>query len=740
MRVIRRRSKSMRKLITLLLVVNCAYGQVYQKQPWYGLQVARVLPDSVLYLPLDTARTRDNISRAGQVRWNRSDSSLYVNSGTQWIKISGSGGGGSQTWEQTLQQGATATTLPIISRSFLGQSLRFENPANGQQVNFVAGAGSVGNRTLTMPIRSGRLATWSPRTECVNDSLYAFDEGVRYWTGTLCSGGIKSAPYLGANGIEVVDSFVRLRSAPYGTGNAIWFDSTRGSFGAGSANNVLTGVYSVAIGSSTASGDNSVAMGRSVASGDFSVAMGSSVASRDNSVAMGSSIASGGNSVAMGGSVASGDFSVAMGSSVASGLGSVAMGGENTTASGEYSVAIGRALQNPNISSLVIGDYNDPTNNVVNDVVFQVARQFTNRFEVRGNGDLLINNSVSSGTNYVLTDVGGGVFRPMPSSGGGADSSVFATQFRLDTVKANRVITGSDASLRSLHITGTSGAGKLDLRHQASLPTATGQTTAIYANSVGNLAWKNDNLHHTTLATNHITADRSYRFQDKSYTVADSAVVLNRTDSTLYTTPHDLNVKADSILSLDDDGIALTTLGMSAKFISANRKFYQLTSSLVLTNGFYQGIYFTVKAPTLVTGVRWLQVNTGNYTAGTGFNGIGLYRYNSTTDSLELVRETANEPNIWQRAGSANSWQSAAFTSPVTVQPGVYYIGWSYNNSAQTTAPTIGHSQAMQTGSTNLPNGKRLQFIHSTTTASLPSRIGWGSTSTTGGLPFILIY
>lgn len=712
----------MRKLIVLLFVMNVAYGQVYQKQPWYGLQVARVLPDSVLYLPLDTARVRDNISRAGQVRWNRADSSLYVNSGTQWIKVSGSGGGGgSQTWEQTLQQGATATTLPIISRSFLGQSLRFVNPANSNEVNFVMGSGSVSNRTLTMPIRSGRLATWSQRIECVNDSLFAYDEGVRYWTGELCDDSVGTSSIIAGNQLVRNGDTLGLRSTSPGSGNALWFDPVKGSLAAGDAGNVASGGYSVALGSGNISSNlASVSIGsNNLSSGDYSLSFGvNAISTGFTSISMGNDVSATGESA----------FSVGSGSS----------------ASGFASAAIGNSVSNPNNASLVIGNNNDPSNNVTNDVVFQVARNSSNRFEVRGNGDLLINNSVSSGTNYVLTDVGGGVFRPMPSAGGaptwGSITGTLYDQTDLRDTLANRIITGSDASLRSLHITGTNGNGKLELRHQASLPTAGGQTTSLYANSNGNLAWKNDNLHHTTLATNHITADRSYRFQDKSYTLADSADVLNRADSTLYTTPHDLNVKADSILSLDDDGIALTTLGMSAKFISANRKFYQLTSSLALTNGLYQGIYFTVKAPTLVTGVRWLQVNIGNYTAGTGFNGIGLYRYNSTTDSLELVRETANEPNIWQRAGSANSWQSAAFTSPVTVQPGVYYIGWNYNNSAQTTAPSIGHSQGMQTGSTNLPNGKRLQFIHSTTTASLPSRIGWGSTSTTSGLPFILIY
>lgn len=111
------------------------------------------------------------------------------------------------------------------------------------------------------------------------------------------------------------------------------------------------------------------------------------------------------------------------------------------------------------------------------------------------------------------------------SSNGSTDSSIFATMFRLDSVKENRVVIGSDASLRSLTITGTNGSGDIHLRHQASLPTATGQSTSLYANSDGNLAWKNDGNYHTTLASNANTADRVYTFQNKSYTIADNADV-----------------------------------------------------------------------------------------------------------------------------------------------------------------------------------------------------------------------
>jgi hypothetical protein len=93
------------------------------------------------------------------------------------------------------------------------------------------------------------------------------------------------------------------------------------------------------------------------------------------------------------------------------------------------------------------------------------------------------------------------------------------------------ITTGSAASLQNLNITGTNGNGHIHLRHQASLPTATGQSTTIYANSQGNFAWKNDGNYHTTLKTDANTADRTYTFQNKDYTVADNAEVVKYTDT-----------------------------------------------------------------------------------------------------------------------------------------------------------------------------------------------------------------
>lgn len=570
------------------------------------------------------------------------------------------------------------------------------------------------------------------------------DSSLYVWTGFrwLRVSGSGGSNIIAGNQLVRSGDTLGLRSSSPGASNALWFNPNLGSFAAG-FNNVASGINSVALGSSKASGSYSAAIGNdSKAEGSSSIAMGiSSTASGQSSIALGEF-----NTASAQSSVAIGEFNTASGTQ-ATALGyqnnvtnqyGFAVGATNT-ASGVASSAIGKELLNPNNQSLVIGNSNDPTNNVANDVVFQVARNFANRFEVRGNGQLLINDGTQQ-SGYVLTsDANGATSWQAPASG--ADSTIFATQFRLDTVKANRVIIGSDAELRSLHITGPNGAGRLELRHQASLPTAGGQTTSLYANSNGNLAWKNDNLHHTTLATNHITADRSYRFQNKSYTLADSADVLNRADSTLYTTAHDLNVKTDSILAINPDARPFTATNNSGRIWARNQGSQFLTSFVTLsnTNGFIT--WFSVDAPTTLSGVSWFQSVQGNYTASTGFNGIVIYQYRASDDSLIRIAQTATETGIWQRSSSAGTWQTASLASSVNVQPGLYFFAFVYNQSSQTTAPIIGATvQDLAINLKTLPNGRKIGGVFSMFTATPPASIRSTAITASSQNPSALIW
>jgi hypothetical protein len=346
----------------------------------------------------------------------------------------------------------------------------------------------------------------------------------------------------------------------------------------------------------------------------------------------------------------------------------------------------------------------------------------------------------SRANGYVLTSDANGVATWQPPSGGGADSSVFFTNFRADTARANYynnfIKTGDDASLRSLHLTGTNGAGNLLLRHQASPSNATGQTSALFADNSGNLAWQNANLSRLTFTANHFTANHAIRFQNKNYTVADSAVVLNRADSNLYVTTHDYNVGKDSVLSvIDTRATSATNNGLTTKVWARGQAMECATSTLNLTLGNHQVTWFDLYAPTTLNGVRWFQNTQGSYTAN-NFNGFAIYRYDAVNDTAYLVAQTANTGTIWQAA--SNTWNTINFTAPVNVEAGAYRVVAYYSSSAQTTAPNIKAFTSVQnTAVFNLPNGGRLS---GRLTQATPANFKTSTITLNAAQPIIGIY
>lgn len=67
---------------------------------------------------------------------------------------------------------------------------------------------------------------------------------------------------------------------------------------------------------------------------------------------------------------------------------------------------------------------------------------------------------------------------------------------------------------QNFKVNGTNGAGHIDLKHQASDATSPASSTALWADSNGDIKWKNDGNYKTTLATSANTADRVYTFQN----------------------------------------------------------------------------------------------------------------------------------------------------------------------------------------------------------------------------------
>jgi hypothetical protein len=82
-------------VLILLLISQISFGQVYQNMAQPGYKFARGRFDSVLTIPSGLGSLK-NISGGrdtGQIRFNLSDSSVYVWNGRAWIKPVGGGGG-----------------------------------------------------------------------------------------------------------------------------------------------------------------------------------------------------------------------------------------------------------------------------------------------------------------------------------------------------------------------------------------------------------------------------------------------------------------------------------------------------------------------------------------------------------------------------------------------------------------------------------------------------------------------
>jgi hypothetical protein len=82
-------------VIILLLIAQTSFGQIYQNMAQPGYKFSRARFDSVLTIPTGLGGLR-NITGGqdtGQIRFNLSDSSVYVWNGRAWIKPSGGGSG-----------------------------------------------------------------------------------------------------------------------------------------------------------------------------------------------------------------------------------------------------------------------------------------------------------------------------------------------------------------------------------------------------------------------------------------------------------------------------------------------------------------------------------------------------------------------------------------------------------------------------------------------------------------------
>lgn len=304
-------------------------------------------------------------------------------------------------------------------------------------------------------------------------------------------------------------------------------------------------------------------------------------------------------------------------------------------------------------------------------------------------------------------------------------------------------------SAASIYVEGTNGNGHIHLKHQNADATATGQSTSLFANSEGDLKWKNNGSYYTTLKTSTQTANRVYSFPDSTGTVAllsnlslkaniasptftgsvgiggspaasavlevsstTQGILIPRMTSTqrnaISTPASQLIVANTTDKTIDmyngtswntigggytDEIAALQLMGATIKTAPIGQPVLPVTASaMVSARSYFSAIYLNREAT--ITGASWYQSTQGVYVGtGAGYNGIALYRDSSGT--LLLVDSTTRDTTIWK--ATTNTWNQKAFAGGSrTLQPGVYYLMALVNTVSGTfptgqTAPVIGN-------------------------------------------------
>lgn len=148
-------------------------------------------------------------------------------------------------------------------------------------------------------------------------------------------------------------------------------------------------------------------------------------------------------------------------------------------------------------------------------------------------------------------------------------------------------------------------------------------------------------------------------------------------------------------LSAPDTIDAYTLMGANILVEPIGNTLSRVTTSSSIGDGSLRLIAMHVPRIMTITGVKCWMAIQGDYVAD-NYNGIGLYSYSGGT--LTLVASSTNDGDIWK--ASSTSLITKAFSATYEANPGIYYVGLLYNNSSETTAPTVGYFASTLSGGT----------------------------------------
>ena len=193
------------------------------------------------------------------------------------------------------------------------------------------------------------------------------------------------------------------------------------------------------------------------------------------------------------------------------------------------------------------------------------------------------------------------------------------------------------------------------------------------------------------------------------------------------------NIQSQLNTKLDNEDKIKTYQALGSGILAENPFVDQTQGgvSTALTDGrcYFSPVYLSKSAT--ITGVKWLQRVTGNYTPDNE-NRIGLYEYSAGT--MTLVASCANDGTLWSSVGTL-TYGSKAFTTPYAAAgTGLYFVGAIYNSSAQTTAPTVGGSTVSVAAQTTIDFTNSAKLSSYVTTSTLPTSQAMSGTTSTGTL------
>ena len=215
-----------------------------------------------------------------------------------------------------------------------------------------------------------------------------------------------------------------------------------------------------------------------------------------------------------------------------------------------------------------------------------------------------------------------------------------------------------------------------------------------------------------------------------------TGIIYAKSDNLIYF-KNDAGTEYDLTLSQDNlTTIAFQALGSTFKGFLPSNVSCLVSGNVNFTDNQVAFIAYYLPTAQTITGVKFFQSFQGVYTAD-NYNGVGLYSYSGGT--MTLVASSTNDGNIWK--GTAQTWQTKAFSSTYNAAAGLYFIAYIYNNSAQTTAPIIGGTTSFSANAAvyDFTNSAKLSSTLNGQN-SLPASQAMSGTTTTNQNPALFLY